>query len=352
MTWKAGVAVFMVSFVVAWGVTRVLVRSLRDHGLLDVPNERSSHRVPTPRGGGIGVLAGVAGGWLVCRWLELPILAPPVIAGALLVALASAADDYLGGVSLAGRAAAQFVAAGLVVWRLGGLPRLPLPAPADLPLGILGVPLAVFWIVGVTNIFNFLDGIDGFAASQGVVAGTSAALLFPESIFAFAGLSLAGACAGFLIFNWHPARIFLGDVGSAPLGFLFAVLPFEVPPEERGRTLFLVAICLWCFLSDGAFTLLRRLFRGERVWEPHRCHLYQRLVRAGLRHDTVVLIVMTLSVPIAALAVVAGGQHSAVVDWGVLVIALIFFLGYLWWTRRLEFRASGIGERSPWRRWG
>jgi len=316
VTWTSGFAVFAVSFAVAWAVTGVLVQSLREHGFLDVPNERSSHRVPTPRGGGIGILAGVAGGWLACRWLGIPLLSPPVVGGVLLVALASAADDYLGGVPLAVRATAQFMAACLVVWQLGGLPRLPFPGPADLQLGILGVPLAVLWIVGVTNIYNFLDGIDGFAASQGVVGGMAAALLLAQAERAPAGLAIAGACGGFLILNWHPARIFLGDVGSATLGFLFAVLPFETALEERARTVFLVAMCLWFFLSDGAFTMLRRLLRGERVWEAHRCHLYQRLVRAGLRHDKVVLIVMGLGAAIAGLAVAAAGRRTAVVDWG------------------------------------
>ena len=336
MSWEAGGVVLIVAFLVSAGATLGLIRLLQSRGVLDLPNERSSHTRPTPRGGGVGLLGGVAAGLLVGHWLGVPLLASPLIGGVLLVALASFADDYLGGVPLAVRAAAQVAAAALVVFQTGGFPRLPLPFPADFPLGDLGIPLAILWIVGVTNVYNFLDGIDGYAACQGVITGTATAFLFPEA--AYAGLALAGACAGFLLFNWHPARIFLGDVGAASLGFLFAALPFQVGSERRGQAVFLSVICLWFFLSDGAFTLLRRLLRGEKVWKPHRSHLYQRLASTGLRHDQVVRAVCAAAALLAGLAVVSSFLDYAPFDWALLFVAVGFFLVYLLATSAREAR--------------
>jgi UDP-N-acetylmuramyl pentapeptide phosphotransferase/UDP-N-acetylglucosamine-1-phosphate transferase len=256
------------------------------------------------------------------------------------VALAGAADDIYGGISPILRAGAQLMAAGVVVIEAEGLGKLPFPPPVDLSLGGLGIPVALVWIVGVTNLYNFLDGIDGLAATQTVVAGGAAALLFPGTTIASAGWSLAGAAAGFILLNWHPARIFLGDTGSATLGFLFAALPFEVASQDRGRAVFLVAICLWFFLADGAFTLLRRVVSGQNVWKPHQMHIYQRLVKAGLSHDRVVVIVQGLAAAVAALAVIAGSLDAVGFDWAVLLISVVLFGGYLASTHRLESRAS------------
>jgi len=267
--------------------------------------------------------------------------------GALLVALVSSADDYFGGIPLAPRLIVHLVAAGLVVFHAGELAQLPLPAPANLSTGILSAPLAIIWIVGVTNLYNFLDGIDGSAACQGIIAGLASSLLFPNTGIASAGLAIAGACGGFLVFNWHPARIYLGDVGSITLGFIFASLPFQAQSYGRGRSTFLVAICLWVFLADGAFTLMRRLSRGEKIWIPHLSHIYQRLAKMGLRHDEVVLTTLAFSVPITILAVVAGTRQSAALDWGVFALAFASFAGYVLLAVRMESRALSRPQGHP-----
>jgi UDP-N-acetylmuramyl pentapeptide phosphotransferase/UDP-N-acetylglucosamine-1-phosphate transferase len=235
----------------------------------------------------------------------------------------------------------QLVAAALIVGGTGGIDRLPLPVPLDLPLGPAAIPVALIWILGVINVYNFLDGIDGFAALQGLLAGVCLAVFASGSVMAATGLALAGACGGFLVFNWHPAKVFMGDIGSGVLGFTLAALPFQLATSSRGDAIFLVSICLWFFLSDGVFTILRRASRGERVWHAHRSHLYQRLVMTGLRHDRVVLYVLSAAAILAGLAIVSIRSGSMNAKWSVMLLASASFVTYYWWTLRRE-RNSGL----------
>ena len=337
------ILVLMVSFAAAWLATKLLIRFLRARGVMDVPNARSSHKVPTPRGGGVGILAGLAVGLFAAWRLGMPLPRPELLIGAALIALVGMVDDRFG-LPVAARLVLQVVAAGMVVFRAGGLDPFPLPDPLNFPLGPLGIPLALIWIVGVTNLYNFLDGIDGHAGLQGAVAGLGVALLQTADSSTILGLALCGACAGFLLHNWHPARIFMGDVGSATLGFILAAIPFQTSGHGRSSAVFFVAIFLWFFLSDGVFTILRRLVRGEKIWEAHRTHLYQRLVIAGLRHDQVVRRVIGGGAVLTALALVAERRENPLVQWIVLSGAAAGFLSYLLLTWRQERRAQ-LGKR-------
>ncbi len=335
MTLVAGLLVFLLSAGAAWAATGAQISLMGQRGILDVPNERSSHETPRPRGGGLGILVGIlvgsGAGW-ACG-MDPP--GPAFWMGAGLMALVGFLDDRTGGVSVLWRLLLQIAAAGLVVLQAGGLSRLPLPAPLDVPLGPFGIPLAVVWIVGVTNLYNFLDGIDGYAGLQGVVAGLGmAALLVVHPPLAF-GLVLAGACLGFLAHNWHPARIFMGDAGAYLLGFMLAALPFEIGPAERPRLVFATTLCLWFFLSDGTFTILRRLVGGEKIWTAHRSHLYQRLVRAGMSHGAVALRVGAAATVVAALGILVVYHRSTPGAWVVLMgAAAAFWLYYKITTSR------------------
>ena len=133
----------------------------------------------------------------------------------------------------------------------------------------------------------------------------------------------------------------MGDVGSGTLGFLLAGLPFQLEPHFRSKAVFVVAMCLWFFLSDGVFTIIRRLLRGEKVWDAHRSHLYQRLVRTGLRHDQVVLTVIGGAALLSALAVLSARMGEPSAWWSVLIAAVGGFLVYHRWTRRRE----GLNEQ-------
>lgn len=334
----SGLIIGGVSLLVAWAATGALIPLLRRRGVLDVPNERSSHEQPTPRGGGLGILAGLAAGTAVAWGLGLPLPGWPFWAGAGLIAAIGVVDDHTGGLSALVRFALQTLAAAIVlVGAPEGLTRLPFPAPLDPTVGWLGLPLAMLWLLAVTNFYNFLDGIDGFAGLQGLIAGLGIGLLMTGSPLFVVGLGLAGACAGFLLHNWHPARIFMGDVGSGTLGFMFAALPFQIDSPVRAEVVFVVAMCLWFFLADGAYTMLRRGVQGERVWEPHRDHLYQRLLKTGLRHDQVALRVHLAAVVLAACAVVSWHGLGTPGQWitlGAAVAGAFAYLGAVRWRER------------------
>ena len=330
------ISVLVVAFVVAWAVTKVLIPLLTKRGILDVPNARSSHVVPTPRGGGVGIIAGLMAGFLTARLLGMQLPTSALLIGTALVALIGFADDHSGGLSVKVRLLLQLVAAAIVVFSAGGIARLPLPEPLDVPTGPLAIPLALIWIVAVTNLYNFLDGMDGFAGMQGAVAGLGVAFLSQDSLFLTIGFAVTGACAGFLLHNWHPAKVFMGDSGSGTLGFLLAALPFQLHMPSRGGAVFVMAMCLWFFLADGVFTILSRLFRGEKVWEPHRSHLYQRLVKAGLQHDQAVVKIIGAASVLGILAILSIRLGRATAQWSVLATSLGGFLAYYYWTWKRE----------------
>jgi UDP-N-acetylmuramyl pentapeptide phosphotransferase/UDP-N-acetylglucosamine-1-phosphate transferase len=163
--------------------------------------------------------------------------------------------------------------------------------------------LALLWVVGLTNAFNFMDGIDGIAACQAITAGLGWGFLALQAGVPFAaalGFLLASSSLGFLCHNWSPARVFMGDVGSLFLGFTLAMLPFlvgELSRDRSGTGLACSAVSLmWPFVFDSTFTFLRRLIKGENVFDAHRSHLYQRLVRAGWSHPAVTFLYAVLGI--------------------------------------------------------
>jgi UDP-N-acetylmuramyl pentapeptide phosphotransferase/UDP-N-acetylglucosamine-1-phosphate transferase len=249
------------------------------------------------RGGGLAivlvVLVGAAiYGMVTGHWTDFA----PYLLGGLIIAGVSLIDD-LRSLPMAVRLGVQVGAAVLAIgsYTLGrGLPLPPLP-------DFIAALISLLWIVGLTNAFNFMDGIDGLAGAQAVIAALAWIVLglvlgVPE-IAVLAAL-IAGATGAFLLYNRPPARIFMGDVGSAFLGFTFAVLPLMSYGTAR---LGVAAACiLGVFVFDTAFTLGRRLSRGENVFQAHRSHLYQRLVVAGGSHESVTGLYAALATVFAA----------------------------------------------------
>jgi len=309
--------------------TRVLIPWLRRRGVIDIPNARSSHRVPTPRGGGVGIVLGIAIATVVGARLGLKIPGTHLWVAALVVAACGLWDDLAGGLPIGLRLAIQTAAAAQVAYSTGGLTRLALPPPFNIPLGFLSIPLAAIWIVGTLNLFNFLDGIDGYAGVQGAVGGLVIALFHFGEVTTAIGLAIMGACLGFLFYNWHPAKVFMGDVGAVTLGFLLASLPFEMPKSDSSSAVFLVAMSLWFFLSDGVFTVLTRLFRGDRIWTPHKTHLYQQLVAQGVRHDRVVRRLGGPMLVLGGLALISTIPGFSSLQWLVLCAAVLSFIAYV-----------------------
>lgn len=299
-----GVAIFGVS---ALG-TFFLLRNLK---AIDVPNERSSHSTDTPRGGGIAIVTAFLVGILLIHLLgdKTPIYTLYFLGfllSSLMIAVLSLYDDFKPvsfKVKLGGHLTAIVVVmvAGIVI------DLVHLPVIGEVRFGAWAYPLTFLWILGLTNAYNFIDGLDGLAAGSAIIAALFLAYIsFRQgSHFIYlASLTLAAATLGFLLFNWPPARIFMGDVGSTFLGFAFAVMAVIAARYDHSHTsLFVVPLLLFHVIFDTALTFSRRLWAGENVFTAHRSHLYQLLYRIGYSHQRVMLIYSTLAVVQGATAV-------------------------------------------------
>ena len=293
--------------VLSAGFTGLLRRYALRTQLLDLPNERSSHVRPTPRGGGLAIVLTLLPG-LVVLWLAGALATKPLIAllvGGGLIAAISFLDDRHNLPARWRFLVHLLAAAWAVAWL--GVPALPV-AGLEFELGVAGLVLAVVAIVWLLNLYNFMDGIDGIAGIEAITVAGGAALLLLYAGHAAAAAPLAlvaAATAGFLIWNWPPAKIFMGDVGSAFLGFIFGAFALATSGATP-LNLWVWAILLAVFITDATVTLLRRLLRGERWYEAHRSHAYQRLSRRFQSHRKVTVAVGLINLlwllPLACIA--------------------------------------------------
>ena len=283
----------------SWGLIRIYRCWAIKEQLLDYPNERSSHDRPTPRGGGVGIALVV---WLfgVIVSHDKPGLTW-VVAGALLIGVVSWLDDTRRGLSPAIRLITHMGAAGLALIAMSGGSNIAVPFLGTMTLGWVSYLVAMVWIVGLVNAYNFMDGIDGIAGAQAVTAagGWLAVGLFAGSpVLSAAGVVIGSSAVGFLFHNWPPAKIFMGDIGSAFLGYAFAVIPvfagWVVPGPKAARIPLAGLLMVAPFVLDATFTFLRRLAKRERLFQAHRSHIYQRLVISGMSHRGVTSIYMAL----------------------------------------------------------
>lgn len=295
------------------------------HRLLDVPGARSLHAEPTPTSGGLGMLAGLL---LAAGALRQDGVLHEAWCFALLLAAGLSAIGFVDdrrSLPVSARLAAQLLAAGLLLAALW--PELGAAEPVALLL-----PVCLLWLVGFSNLFNFMDGIDGFAASQALFAGGAGAGLAllngaPGSTVLFLA-SLAAVALGFLPWNWPPARLFMGDTGSLLLGFLFAA--GVVLCMLHGDLPWVVWAILWApFLIDGLLTLLGRALRAEVLTSAHREHAYQRHALHRGSHRPVTLALLALDVgwlfPLAALALRFPERSTLILLLAVAPVLLIFF---------------------------
>ena len=317
---------------IAFIFTLRLIRSKSSLCILDQPNIRSLHRRPVPRTGGVAIITGVLVG-LALHLLGTDGLPSRTIIF-LLVGLAPLAsvsllDDRIGvpakwRILIHLLAAVSLLAAGLVLSI-----RPELPGFTKLLPGWLAIVLTLLFIIWMINLYNFMDGMDGFASGMAVIGFSTLAWLGrADAGFTAVCLTVAAASAGFLVHNFPPARIFLGDIGSTTLGFLAAAC--SLWGGKAGLFPFGVALLVFSpFIMDATVTLLRRLLRGEKIWEAHRTHYYQRLVLLGWGHRRTVLAEYALMLACAGSAALA--VRLAPVSQAVLAVGWIGVYGLLMW---------------------
>lgn len=285
-------------FIVSWGLTFVLRRYALAKSLMDIPNERSSHVVPTPRGGGVAIVVSFV--------LSLPALYGfgllefnlfyGLLGSGLLVALIGFADDH-GHIAARWRLLGHFVAAVWALCWMGGMAPVSMFG-MGIQLGWVGSVLAAIYLVWMLNLYNFMDGIDGIASVQAIfvcLAGCVISLMAGNQSVLFVSLFLSSAVAGFLLWNFPPARIFMGDAGSGFLGMVLGVLSLYVA-WSSSALMWGWLILLAVFTVDSTVTLLRRLVRGEKIYQAHRSHAYQYASRHFASHKVVTLGVTCINV--------------------------------------------------------
>lgn len=324
-SWSLASMAYMIplaSFALTWAVLTVVIRVWSDR-VLDHPNERSLHQRPVSRMGGIGVAAGIA--------VSVPFVSPvewwPLWVGACFLVGISFLDDIIG-LPIIGRLLVHFVAAG------GAAAGLLFESTSAIV-----VLLAIMAIVWMTNLYNFMDGMDGLAGGMA---------LFGFGFYAIAGIlsghlplaamsaAIAAAAGAFLLFNFHPARIFMGDAGSTLFGFLAACLGL-VGWQLGIWTLWFPGLVFSPFIVDATVTLLRRLLRGEKFWRPHREHYYQRLALNGWGHRRIVLAAYGVMALCGGFALL---YQYASEGWRIVILG---FLGMLFFSLALGVR--GVEQR-------
>jgi UDP-GlcNAc:undecaprenyl-phosphate GlcNAc-1-phosphate transferase len=342
-------SIFLVSL--AGGLTW-LTKRLR---IIDQPNHRSSHAGPIPRSGGAAIVITTYVGVGIVIWLQgaLPTAFPQIVGigiGAAILAFAGLLDDLRRLHSFKSKLALQ--ALGCCVLFPFGLvaETMPLPIVGEVSLGWLGYPITLLWVLGLTNIFNFMDGLDGLAAGTALVV---AALMVMLTEGGGAGSSgtiyfvLIPSILGFLIFNFPQAQIFLGDVGSQFLGFVFAAAAILAAGfDPAGVPILMIPLLFFHFIFDTFFTFCRRLLGRENVTQAHRSHLYQLLNQSGQSHARV-------SVLHFAIALAQGGgayvmlKLPAIHHWSVFLPFLVFEIFYAVFVMRMAHRHGVLDQTGP-----
>ncbi|NCX93902.1 MAG: glycosyltransferase family 4 protein, partial [Gammaproteobacteria bacterium] len=288
-----------VLFLIAMGLTYGVRKLALKKSILDIPNHRSSHRVPTPRGGGLGFVVAFYVGLFLLRILHrVDTSLFLALLGGILVAWIGYRDDR-GEVKARWRALVQLLAAIWGIYWLGGASHW------DFGVGVISIPfvlsvLAVIATVWFINLYNFMDGIDGIAGMETVFAATAAGIFLglQGSELASVCVVFAASTLGFLVWNWPPAKIFMGDIGSGFLGYVFAMLIWASNNTHQLSLPFWITL-FFIFIFDTTYTLIYRIIQGKKWYLAHREHGYQRLVQAGFSHRTVTVGVLILNLVLA-----------------------------------------------------
>ncbi len=340
-------------FLMAYWLTSQLCESSSRLYFLDHPNERSLHHRPTPRTGGVAIMgASCVGalmlgvfGWISASSKESLLLVDStgwwilMVTG--VISIVSLVDDRWG-LSIGVRLVAHFLAATLLVIGVGlVLPPMEVPMLGPISFGWIAVPITVMFLVWMANLYNFMDGMDGFAGGMTVIGcgllGYLAWQAHHPVIAAIATLQSAAA-AGFLVHNLPPAKIFMGDVGSISTGFLVAALVI-LGCRDGVFDLWVPLIVFSPFILDATVTLVWRAIRHENVWEAHRDHFYQRLVVGGWSHRRTVLVeygVMALCAGFALLYQYGAEEWRSIILGGWVLVFAVLALGVMGMEQRIQ----------------
>lgn len=326
------------------GVVWLLLRARRLP--VDVPDGRRLHTRPTPRGGGLGIAVGVLFAILLLILTGLDDLRAlaPVLLFATLNGMLGFIDDrrpmrsrvkFVIQVGFAALAYAQHLR----------LSSIALPYSDSWELGWLAWPATVLWLVWFTNAFNFMDGLDSLAAGTALVWSAALAAAAWGAPLGLLSIALAGATAGFLLFNLPPARIFMGDVGSFFIGALVGAALLQTASTGHGLPLRSGILLCGTFVWDATYTIVFRAVRGEDWLRPHRRHLFQRLILSGVSSSAVRLGYLAAATVFAALALVCAAA-SPWVETLILGLSLTACLAFSMWVGRIERRAI-LEHRHP-----
>jgi len=341
-----GISAFLANLL----LTQLYIDFAERKKIYDIPTSRSSHTKVTPRGGGAGFVS-VCLVSLLCLLIFFDMPEPVVKNGIYLLAALTGISllgwfDDMDSLSKRIRFTVQISCGLTVLLGIGTLATFYIPLIVTVNAGIIGTILGIIWIAGTTNIYNFMDGIDGIASLQGVVAAVSWAAfgwLIEFELLVIMNLVVLAALLAFLRYNWSPASIFMGDVGSVFLGFWFASMPFLAaafsPEMMIGDTIWFGAFVLWPFLFDGSFTIARRFKNGENVLDAHRSHLYQRLNIAGYSHKHVAILYTSFAA-ITSVAAFLFLHGSEIVRFACIAILFILSLSYAFYVSKVEEQNS------------
>jgi UDP-N-acetylmuramyl pentapeptide phosphotransferase/UDP-N-acetylglucosamine-1-phosphate transferase len=338
----------IVALVVSMLLTRAFTRPGSGMHILDHPNERSLHTTPTPRTGGVAIVTGILVGgvmFAVTAGSRLPIAVGWLGTIAALIAVVSFFDDCRH-LPIAVRLTAHIAASGLLMAASLGIGSLSLPGfTYALPAWPASI-LTILFTVWMVNLYNFMDGMDGFAGGMTSIGfGTLAVLGWwgGDGVFAALNVIIVGATIGFLVFNFPPAKIFMGDTGSSTLGFLAAGMALWA--HVTGLVPLWISVVVFSpFIVDATVTLVRRAGQGEKVWQAHKTHYYQRLVQAGWGHRKTVLLEYGLMLACAG-AAVAAYSVGALLQWVLMGAVAMMYIGFFQLVRAVEARSGVVPYR-------
>lgn len=324
---------FPIAVLVSLILTAVLRRYALNRSIIDIPNARSSHSVPTPRGGGVAIVVAFVLSLVVLAYLQLQTYAQTtaLLGAGILVAVIGFMDDH-GHIAARWRLLGHFIAALWALFWLNGLPALVFFG-ITVDLGWIGHVLAAFYLVWMLNLYNFMDGIDGIASLEAVCVCVGLALsywLTGHESMVWAPLLLTATVLGFLYWNFPPARIFMGDAGSGFLGIILSALSIQAA-WAGSEFFFAWLIMLGVFVVDATFTLIRRLVRGDKVYEAHRSHAYQFASRRFGKHLPVTVAVTLINLlwllPVSLGVILSGldGALGLVIAYVPLILLAVYF---------------------------